>query len=641
MFTLYLIQIAGRLVAILPSFVTRFLCLVLGELLFALYRPRRRIILSNLRHAFPHKSTPWHLRIGRLTCKRTIEMGLFILASPFFSREKAKRCLTLAPETERIIARLDTEQHGGIALVPHFNLMETLSFIPLLSPSFPELGNIYRPLDNKHLDAWVRQSRERFGVKLLSRREGYRKVISMIRGGGWVSIPFDQNAGDVGALITSFGRVASSTELPQILFRRLQVPAVIAFPKRISFWKAELCVEPFAQATDKVNLTLRVNRWLENYLPVHEDQIANWLWIHNRWKSQLAPQKRLRLQNRRNLLEEDRIERGLTELPRRAQFWIRTPNWLGDLVMMLPLLRAMRKARPDVALVLVTKAAFVPILRTTQLGDAYVQLPDKANPLAYFGSFIRHQWAYPDTVFLFTNSWRGDLEAWLIGATQRFGIHRPGRLRPFLSHSWSLSDDANEEGTHQTRVWEQFLRHFGLTEAIDTNPFETLDEDHPAVPLTEAALTIGLICGTGNQPEKRWSPTHWRRLVDSLISRYKNVHLILYGSNNDRAVADTVARDFPPEQVSNLAGKTDLLEFARSLCQCTMAIGNDTGGIHLANAFGLPTVAIFGPTNPMKTGPIFQAPCEIVQPIGSPPTGGLPINRVSATEVVGATERLL
>ena len=641
MFTLYVIQTVGRLVAILPSFATRFFCLVLGELLFALHRPRRRIILSNLRHAFPHKSTSWHLRIGRLTCRRTVEMGLFILASPFFSRRRAKRCLILPVETERIIAGLHTVRRGGMALVPHFNLMETLAFIPLLSTSFPILGNIYRPLDNKPLDAWVKRSRERFGVKLLSRREGYQKVISMIRAGGWVSIPFDQNAGDVGALITSFGRVASCTELPQILYRRLQVPAVVAFPKRISFWKAELHIDLFAEATEQVNLTLRVNRWLENYLRSHEDQIANWLWIHNRWKTQFVPKRRLRLQNRRNLLDEDRIERRLKELPRRTKFWIRTPNWLGDLVMMLPLLRAMRKGRPDVALVIVTKAAFIPLLDTIKLGDAYIGLPEKGNPLAYLKSFTRHRQGYPDTAFLFTNSWRGDLEAWLLGASQRFGVQRPGRPRPFLSHSWTLSGDVNEEETHQMRVWELFLRRFGLTEAIDTTPFKNLAECAPESPRRKAALTIGLICGTGNQPEKRWPVTHWRRLVESLITRYKDVQLMLFGSLSDRAVTDAVARDFPPERVSNLAGQTDLLDFARSLCRCAMAIGNDTGGIHLANAFGLPIVAIFGPTNPIRTGPVFQAPFKIVQPIDCPSTGDMPIERVSETNVLEAVDELL
>jgi ADP-heptose:LPS heptosyltransferase len=51
-------------------------------------------------------------------------------------------------------------------------------------------------------------------------------------------------------------------------------------------------------------------------------------------------------------------------------------------------------------------------------------------------------------------------------------------------------------------------------------------------------------------------------------------------------------------------------------------VSNDTGVMHLANALGVPLVALFGPTNPVRTGPVFEAPFEILQPPGCPPTGG-------------------
>jgi ADP-heptose:LPS heptosyltransferase len=51
-------------------------------------------------------------------------------------------------------------------------------------------------------------------------------------------------------------------------------------------------------------------------------------------------------------------------------------------------------------------------------------------------------------------------------------------------------------------------------------------------------------------------------------------------------------------------------------------VSNDTGGMHLANALGVPLVALFGPTNPVRTGPVFDAPFIILQPPGCPPTGG-------------------
>jgi heptosyltransferase II len=74
--------------------------------------------------------------------------------------------------------------------------------------------------------------------------------------------------------------------------------------------------------------------------------------------------------------------------------------------------------------------------------------------------------------------------------------------------------------------------------------------------------------------------------------------------------------------VTDLAGKTDLAGFAAELRSLRLLVTNDTGGMHLANALGVPVVALFGPTNPIRTGPVFAAPHRILQPPGCPPTGG-------------------
>ena len=640
-FFVLLLKTVGRITATLPESAVKVISYFGGCLIYIFLRSRRHVIFSNLHHAFPDRPEVWRQKIARLTCNRTAEMGLFILASPFFSRSRAEKILTLSEAAREAIEELEAKNRGGIALVPHFILMEVLTYIPLLHAHFPPLGDIYRPLDNRHLDAWIKRTRERFGAKLLSRKKGYSSAVTMIRKGGWVSIPFDQNAGDVGSLITSFGRVASATHLPQILFHNLKVPAAITFPRRISFWRAELHLEILARADEEVNLTLAANRWLENYLRSHEDQIANWFWIHRRWNNQVAPARRLRLQNRRNLLEEDRTERGWEELPRDTRFWIRTPNWLGDLAMMIPLLRAIRKGRPDAALTLLAQPRYIPFLQATGLGEDFIALPRSRNPLSYFLSFLRFRKAYPDTILLFTNSISGDLEAWLTGCPQRFGIQRSGKMRPLLSNVWKIPAELDEDEVHQTQVWESYLRHFGLNEEIRKSPVRFECDSGPEFNQQREAPNIGLICGSENQPAKRWPVGHWRKLVESLTTRYTDMHINLFGSPSDQVVTEVVAQGFPCQRMSNFAGKTDLLEFARRLSRCSIVVSNDTGGMHLANSLGVPIVGIFGPTNPIRTGPIFDAPSRIIQPPGCPSTGGMPINQVSPDAVLRAVEDLL
>jgi heptosyltransferase II len=88
--------------------------------------------------------------------------------------------------------------------------------------------------------------------------------------------------------------------------------------------------------------------------------------------------------------------------------------------------------------------------------------------------------------------------------------------------------------------------------------------------------------------------------------------------------------------VENRAGKTSLVEFAAALTECAVLVTNDTGGMHLANALGVPLVALFGPTNPVRTGPVFAAPATLLQPPGCPATGGASLSNLEPERVIAA-----
>ena len=93
--------------------------------------------------------------------------------------------------------------------------------------------------------------------------------------------------------------------------------------------------------------------------------------------------------------------------------------------------------------------------------------------------------------------------------------------------------------------------------------------------------------------------------------------------------------------MTDLAGKTNLVEFARALVSCRLLVANDTGGMHLANALGVPVVGLFGPTNPLRTGPVFSSPYRILQPAGCPPSGGGSLGSLLPETVVAAVRDLL
>src|ERR1019366_1151647 len=236
-------------------------------------------------------------------------------------------------------------------------------------------------------------------------------------------------------------------------------------------------------------ITIALNRWLEELLRHHEVLCASWLWSHDRWRNQDVPARRFRLEGKRDFLAADLQARGLATLPRKTRVFVRLPNWLGDVVMTLPLLRALRASRPDAELTLIAKPQFLPLLESWGVAERLHPLPPQG--LGYFAHFWRLRRAYPDTWLLFTNSLRGDLEARLAGCPQRFGLVRSGKHRPLLTHAYRVPADFDERAHHQLELWENFLRHFGLAAAPDRTPVAS-----SCVSPVPGAAPIGLICGS-------------------------------------------------------------------------------------------------------------------------------------------------
>ena len=150
--------------------------------------------------------------------------------------------------------------------------------------------------------------------------------------------------------------------------------SIALYPRRIGFWRIEVGADEIAHDGKSESVTLGLNRWLERTLAADENLCASWLWSHDRWRHQDMPARRLRLESKRNLLAADLASLGGPALPRRTRILIRLPNWLGDVVMALPLLRAIRAGRPDAEITLLARAHFAPLDRkSTRLNSSHSQ----------------------------------------------------------------------------------------------------------------------------------------------------------------------------------------------------------------------------------------------------------------------------
>jgi heptosyltransferase II len=492
-----LLQVTGWLCAAMPEFVLRILAELIAVSFYYGVPSRRRLIHSNLHHAFPDRPREWRRRMARECIRRFAETGLLSLATPYLPAGRLKKIITASASMRAAYASHRATPKPTLICTPHLAYWEVLTAMPLIEQPFPEFGAIFRPLDNPAADAFVKSSRERFGMKLLSRKDGFQEAVRILRRNGLVGILYDQNAGSQGALTLLFDRVCSTTELVGLLAQKFSGQCVGLYARRLGFWRVEICMETVATDGTSEGATIGLNRWLEQMLRSDENMCASWLWGHQRWKNQDAPAARLRLEQKRNLLPAELRYRNLPQLPRKTRFWIRLPNWLGDVVMALPLLRAIRRGRPDAEITLIAKPQYGPLLEKLGVADRVLPLPRKGA--GYFVEFWRRREEFPDCTILFTNSARGDLEAWLTRSRQRFGVVRPGKPRPLLSHCYKLGPDFDQAKRHQLEMWTLFLQHFGLAEKPDVTPFAVGGATRSTASGSADAV-IGLICGSENNP---------------------------------------------------------------------------------------------------------------------------------------------
>ena len=618
------LSILGWLLAHAPEPALRALAAAGGDLALLLAPRRRRVLHANLHHAFADRPRAWRRRVARASARRMVETAMLSLAAPFLSERRIRSIARLGPSVEAFAREIAARPRPVVLATLHLAHWESQTWLKLLSPvPLPDFGIIFRPMDSAALNAFVKRTRERHGMRLLSRKGGFAEALGILRARGCVGVLFDQNAGQQGALTLLLGRVCSTTELPGLLAAKFGADLRTFYPRRTAFWRVTFESEPVANDGTAAGATLALNRWLEAAL-ADERLVASWLWAHDRWRNQDVPARRLRLEARRDLLAEDLRRRGAARLPRSTRVWVRLPNWLGDAVMAAPLLRALRQSRPDAEITLLAQPGLAPLLESLGLADRVRALPPRGP--GYLARFARLRALYPDVGLLLTNSARGDLEAWAAGIPQRFGIVRPGRPRPLLTHAYRLPAGFDEGRRHQIELWEGFLRHFGLDAPLDLSPLHAPGEPAPG------RAPVGLIPGSENDPSKRWPAGHWRRLIGALpLERF-----VLFGTPGDAPVAAEIAAGADGARVSNLAGATSLVELAAALLRCRLVVANDTGGMHLANALGVPVIGLFGPTNPLRTGPVYASPHRILQPPGCPPEGGGRLADLPAEAVIAA-----
>ena len=273
--------------------------------------------------------------------------------------------------------------------------------------------------------------------------------------------------------------------------------------------------------------------------------------------------------------------------------------------MAMPAVRRWRGAHPATRLVVLAKPGVAPLWESVEGVDEVVRLEPGNRGTFAAGRALRGR-GFAEALIL-PNSFRSALIPWLARIPRRRGTAFHAR--------WFLVNDrvrftADERRLHQSR--EDFKIVCGDTsgDMADTG-FKPPRMDSAAlaalgVPTGDGPL-VGVVPGAARGPAKRWPRfAEAARLVAGSVP---GARFATCGGAGEAALCEEVARAIGPAAAS-VAGKTTLPQFASLLATCDAVLCNDSGGMHLASAAGTPVVAVFGRTDPDKTGP--TGPCAAI-----------------------------
>ncbi len=310
--------------------------------------------------------------------------------------------------------------------------------------------------------------------------------------------------------------------------------------------------------------------------------------------------------------------------PRRA--FVRLPNWLGDLVMALPALAAVRARWPSTHLTVGLPRSFAGLASLMPGVDAALPLEGGSGWRAVGR---RHPDADAirtgafDLALLMTNSFGSALVLRQAGVPERWGYATAGR-RWMLTRGTSRAG-AGERSPHHSAYYAHLVRTLGFAcaEPVVGATSGLLRPTATTAAASARALAragvpddgrrlVAVAPGAAYGHAKQWPLDRVAALLPLLCAR-EGVRVVLVGATDDRpggiqiedalraAGHDTLMRH---GDVVNLIGHTTLLELVGVLAQCRGAVSNDSGGMHLAAALGVPVVAVFGPTRDHVTRPL-------------------------------------
>jgi 3-deoxy-D-manno-octulosonic-acid transferase/heptosyltransferase-1 len=285
---------------------------------------------------------------------------------------------------------------------------------------------------------------------------------------------------------------------------------------------------------------------------------------------------------------------------------------IGDVIHTLPSLAALRRLYPEAHITWVVEEAAAELINNHPCLNEVIVSRRKSwakdlqngqirRPLREIKSFLTalHKRPY-DLVIDFHGLLKSSIIVLLSGGKRKLGYDSLQELSS-LFYNEKISEDMNK---HAVDRYLDFPRYLGAS-------INNVEFTLPLTPETEATGQLLLDqCGLENKKfiainpvayweTKLWDDNKFAKLAD-LIAANLNIKVVFTGSEKE-SIEKIIG--LTKSETVNLAGKTSLLDLACLYKQAMMVITTDSGPMHLAAAVGTPVIALFGPTDPVRTGP--------------------------------------
>jgi heptosyltransferase-2 len=288
---------------------------------------------------------------------------------------------------------------------------------------------------------------------------------------------------------------------------------------------------------------------------------------------------------------------------------IRATNWVGDAVMTLPALEAVHENFPSARITVLARPWVAPLFKNHPfVNDVIVfqKYESFIKDLSGFRSLIESiKEKNFDLAILFQNAFDAAIIAYLGGVKNRVGFDSDGR-GILLTHAIKRTDEIFK--AHQIEYYLSILKALGL-EAESRDPVIHISEDNLVKAdkilkkrgINNDDFVIGFAPGAIFGNAKRWPPERFAEIGDLAAQRW-GAKTIIIGSKKEKYIGSVVAGLMRHNPI-DFCGITSLEEAIAIINRCNFFLSNDSGLMHVAAALGVPTLAIFGSTDHIATGP--------------------------------------